>query len=257
VLKYRPKVDSVLKHKASMAGRMESSMEAMGQTMRAEITMDMDYSEKVLSQTDETTRVETELLGGKTEVNMAGMKQTIDMPTGKMVTDLDPRGQVVKLVEADLTGTDQQVMGQGSESFPNWSQFSAFPEGDIKEGDSWKGTVTIPMGPDAPTIEMSYTSKLIALTTFQDRKCAKLQTGFSAPLELDASQLGGGQGSDGNVNATLSGDILWYYDYENSVYVYGEGTVGMDMDMSMSAPNMPSGNVKTKMLLNIKTSLVP
>jgi len=232
----------------------------MGQTMRGEITVDMDYSEKALSQDEKTTRVETELLGGKSEVSFAGQQQTTDMPTGRMVADLDARGRIVKLIESDLPGADQQqLMAQGGESFPNWSQFSAFPEGDVKEGDSWSGTVEVPMGVDMPKIEMSFTSKLLALTTFQDRKCAKLQTTFSAPVDLDMSQLGvpGGDSGDGSVSATLSGNILWYYDHESSVYVYGEGTVGMDMTMSMAMPNMPSGTMTMKMLMNMKTTLVP
>jgi hypothetical protein len=259
VLRFRPKVDSVQKHKASMAGRMETTMEGMGQTMRAEMAIDMEYSEKVLSQTDDATRIETELLGGKGEITFNQQTQTMDMPTAKMVADLDAQGRVVKLIEVDMPegAMSEQLMGHGAESFPNWSQFSAFPEGDVNEGDAWSDTITIPTTPGGPEMEMTFQSKLIALTTFQSRKCAKIRTSFSAPMNLDLAELSAGDEDDaeGAMEATLQGDLLWYYDYENSIYVYGEGTIGMDMKMEMQIPNAPGGMVTTKMVMNLKTTL--
>ena len=260
VLRFRPKVGAVHRHKATMAGRMETTMEGMGQTMRAEMAIDMEYSEKALSQTEDVTRLETELLGGKGEVTLNQQTQTMDMPTAKMVADLDPQGRVVKLIEADMpeSAMSEQLMGKGAESFPNWSQFSAFPEGDVSEGDAWSDTISIPTTPGGPEMEMTFQSKLIALTTFQSRKCAKIRTSFSAPVDLDLAELSAGEEeeAEGAMTATLQGDLLWYYDYENSVYVYGEGTIGMDMKMSMQIPNVPGGMMTTKMVMNLKTTLV-
>jgi hypothetical protein len=253
MLRYAPKVGEVHKSKASMAGKVESSMAAMGQSARIEMTMEMDYAEKIVSQTDEVTRVETELLGGTVVTKMTQpmqQTQTMDMPTGRMVVDLDRRGQVVEMVEADMPGADMsQLGGQGAESFPNWSQYSAFPEEDIAEGHEWTATLEIPTAPDGPTMELELSSKLVALTTFQDRKCAKIRTQFSGPINMDASQTSGVEG--GEMTGTLQGDLLWYYDYESSVYVYGEGTMGMDMHMDMG----DMGSMTMKMLMNIKTRL--
>ena len=260
VLRYRPKVGEVQRHKATMAGRMETTMEGMGQTMRAEMTIEMEYSENALSQTEELTRLETELLGGKGEITFNQQTQTMAMPTAKMVADMDDRGRVVELIEAEMpdSGVSEQLMGKGAESFPNWSQFSAFPEGDVKEGDTWKDTIAVPTTPGGPELEMTFESRLIALTTFQSRKCAKIRTSFTAPMALDLAALSGGEEADaaGDMTANLQGDLLWYYDYENSVYVYGEGTIGMDMKMAMQIPNAPGGVVTTKMLMNLKTTLV-
>ncbi|HUU55181.1 MAG TPA: hypothetical protein VMY87_09720 [Armatimonadota bacterium] len=259
VLRFRPKVGSVQRHKASMAGRMESSMEGMGNTMRAEMTIEMDYSEKVVSQTDEATRLEAELLGGKAEITFNQQTQTMDMPTAKMVADLDARGRVVKLIEADMPDAkvSDQLLGKGAESFPNWSQFSAFPEGDVSEGDAWSDTISIPVAPDGPELELTFESKLLALTTFQSRECAKIRTSFSAPVEVDLAEFNEEAEDEGAgaMTATLQGDILWYYDHENSVYVYGEGTIGMDMKMSVEMPNIPGGTMATKMVMNLKTTL--
>ncbi|MFB3880226.1 MAG: hypothetical protein ACE149_03135 [Armatimonadota bacterium] len=258
VLRYAPKVGEVYKQKATMSGRMEMTMAALQQTMRGEITMDMDYSEKALSQTETTTRVQTELLGGKGQVKMAGQSQSIDMPTGKMVTDMDRRGQVVKVVEMDMPGTEQ-MMGPGAESLPNWSQFGALPEGDVSPKDTWTGKVTIPAGPNMPSIEMTFNCTLLDVTTFQGRNCAKIRTAFNGPFQMDLAEAEGmPPGAEGTMDATMNGSIDWYYDYDNSVYVYGEGTVGMEMTMQMAGAagaGMPEGDIKMKMLMNIKTAL--
>jgi len=255
VLRYAPKVGEVHKQKASMSGRMEMTMEALQQTMRGEIMMDMDYSEKALSQTETVTRVQTDLLGGKGTVTMAGQAQSMDMPTGKMVCDMDRRGQVVKLVEMNMPGAEQ-MMGPGAESLPNWSQFGALPEGDVAPDDTWSGKVTIPAGPSMPSIEMTFKCTLLDVTAFEGRDCAKIKTVFSGPFEMDLSQMRGvPAGAEGSVSATMQGDITWYYDYGNSVYIYGEGTVGMDMNMSMGGAAAGAGDMTMKMLMNIKTAL--
>jgi hypothetical protein len=253
VLRYSPKPGEVHKSKADMAGKVESSMPGMGQSARIELTMEMDYAEKIVSRTEGVTRVETEILGGQVVTKMTQpmqQTQTMDLPTGRVVVDLDNRGQVVKMIEADMPGADMSQFGsQGAESFPNWSQYSAFPEGDVSEGDEWAATLEVPTAPDGPTLELDLASKLIALTTFQDRKCAKIRTQFSGPMEMDMSGASGGAG--GATTGTLQGDLLWYYDYENSVYVYGEGTMGMDMQMDMGE----MGAMTMKMVMNIKTRL--
>jgi len=253
VLRYSPEPGQVRKSEANMAGKVETAMAAMGQTARIEMTMDMAYAEKIMSRSEGVSRVETEVLGGKVVTKMTQpmeQTQTTDVPTGRVVVDLDNRGRVVKMVEADMPGADMSQFGaQGAESFPNWSQYSSFPEGDIKEGDEWTATLEIPTAPDGPTLNLDLTSELVALTTFQDRKCAKIRTRFSGPMEMDMSGVSGGQG--GATTGTLQGDVLWYYDYENSVYVYGEGTIGMDMQMDMGE----MGAMTMKMVMNIKTRL--
>ena len=258
VLRYAPKVGEVTKHRASMAGRMETEMAGMGPAMRVEMTMSMEYSEKAVSATEETTRVETRLLGGNATMKMNGESHTEGLPSGRMVADMDRRGRVVRVVEADFGGEEMaQAMAPGSDAFPNWSQFAAFPEGDVEVDDSWTDELEIPTAPEGPELKLTFTSRLLALTTFQDRKCAKLRSSFEGPMKFDMSDVNvpGGQGGEGSMEATLQGDMLWYYDYENSVYVYGEGSIGMDMTMSMPMPEGESGSMTTKMVMNVKTTL--
>lgn len=258
VLRYQPKVGVVYKHKATMAGRMESSAEGMGQSMRVEMTVSVDYSEKALSKTEEATRLETRLLGGTATVRMGEDSQTTDVPTGRMVADVDRRGRLVNLVEAEF-GEDltQELMGMGAGTSSNWAQFAAFPEGDVKVDDSWTDTATIPAALGSPELTLTFTSRLLALTTFQDRKCAKLRTSFQGPVKFEVPQIGlpAEEEAEAAMEATLQGDILWYYDYENSVYVYGEGSVGMDMKMPVPMPDTPGGTMTTKLLMNVKTAM--
>lgn len=255
VLRFQPKVGDTHRHKLSMSGRM--TMEMMGETMRGEVTAEMNYAEKALSREDDVTRQQTEILGGTVSVAMGPQSETVDLPTGRIVADIGSRGQLVELVEAEFEGeAPQPFMGSGPESMSTSFHYGAFPEGDVKEGDTWSDTISMPLSPEGPEVEMTFTSELLALTTFQSRKCAKIRTSFDAPLDIDMAELGipSGEEESGTVQATLKGDMLMYYDYENSLYVYGEGTMGIDMSMAM--PDMPGGDVTTKMIMNLKMAMV-
>ncbi len=256
VLRFQPEVGDTHRYKLSMSGRM--TMEMMGETMRGETTAEMDYAEKALSREGDVTRHQTELLSGTVSMTMAGQSETMDLPTGRLVADIDSRGKLVEMVEADFEGQamQQPFMGSGPESMSTSFHYGAFPEGDVKEGDTWSDTISMPLSPDGAEVEMTFTSELLALTTFQSRKCAKIRTSFNAPLDMDMAELGVPSGDDesGAMQATLKGDMLMYYDYENSLYVYGEGTMGMDMSMPM--PDMPGGDMTTKMIMNLKMAMV-
>ncbi len=250
VLKFQPAVGSAQKQKATMAGRIETSMEGLGQMMRMELVSEMNYQQKALSQTDDVTRVETKMLGGKASVKFGEQSQSVDMPEGKIVADIDRRGRLTKLVEMDMKDQQSQQM-MGADALGNWSQFAAFPAGDINVGDTWADKITTPSSA-GPELTLDLNSKLLSLETFQGRKCAKIRTTFSGPMTYDLATMG----QQGAMNATLQGDMVWYYDYDNSVYVYGEGTVGMDMSMSSEAPGMPAGAMTSKMIVNVKLALV-
>jgi hypothetical protein len=261
VLRFEPKVGETHRHKLTISGRM--TMEMMGEEMRVETTAEVDYAEKALSREGDVTQYETELLGGElTMVNetLGGQTQTIDTPAGRVVAEYDGRGRLVKVVEHEFEGqvSEQPLMGSGPESMATSSHYGSFPEGDVKEGDVWSDTIVMPLAPDGPEVEMEFTSELLALTTFQSRKCAKIRTSFSAPLAVDATDFGvPASGEDaGGVEATLQGDVVMYYDYENSLYVYGQGTVGMDMNIAMAEAEMPGGDMTMKMIMNLKMVMV-
>jgi hypothetical protein len=136
------------------------------------------------------------------------------------------------------------------------SHYGSFPEGDVKEGDTWSDTISVPWAPGGSEVEVTCSTELLALTTFQNRKCAKIRISFSSPMEMDLAELGMPVGEEGSgaMQGVLKGDLLTYYDYENSLYVYSEGTVGMEGQMSVS--DMLGGVMETKTIMNLKMVMV-
>jgi hypothetical protein len=231
----------------------------MGHAISVQTTGTIDYAEKALSREDGLTRCETERLGGSIELTQGGQSQIVDLPSARSVADVDSRGRVVKTVEVESEReTDEHsLMGAGPESMPTSSHYATLPEGDVKEGDTWSDTISVPWAPGGSEIEVTCSMELLALTTFQSRKCAKIRISFDGPVELDLAELGmpAGEEGAGAMEAVLKGDILTYYDYENSLYVYSEGTVGMDGQMTM--PGMPGGGVmEMKTIMNLKEVMV-
>jgi hypothetical protein len=255
VLRYEPKEGSVRKYKASMAGRMQTSMGEIGDGLQMEMTVEQRYEEKVLARTENGVKAETKLVSGEVTVDVNGQSQTIATPAGRVVTEMDDRGRVLKLVEVDFesaTGLSQFGGGSG-ENFPNWSQFGAFPEGDVEVGDSWTDTLSVPTPSGGMSLELTFTSRLLKLEARKGHQCAKIQTSFEGPMKFDLPE---GAGAEASLEATLGGEMLWYYDYENSVYVYGEGAIEMSMTMSMPMPGDAGGEMTTKARMNIKTAVV-
>ena len=257
VLRYAPEEGSVTKYQASMAGRMQASLPGVGDTMQMEMTTTLRYDETTLAKTEKGMKIETALVSGEMVVDVNGQSQAVSMPAWRVVTEMDDRGRVLELVEVDVGGQDplSQLPGQGRDSFPNWSQFGAFPEGDVSVGDSWTDTVKIPTPGGGPMLELTFTSRLEGLETKQDRKCAKIRTAFEGPMHLNLAELGVSEdGAEGSLDATLAGEMLWHYDYENSVYAYGEGAIEFSMQMSVPMPEGMGGEMTTKVRMNVKTA---
>jgi len=251
VLRYAPKVGVVTKHKVTLAGRTVASMEGMPQTMGLEITGTTFYTVKALSETPDRVRLETAVTGGKVTMKIDDGSQTQDIPKAKTVVELDRRARVVEVIEADAGGGASPEDVMSAQNWANLSSFGALPEGDVKVGETWSEEAKIPTGADGPEITLNLTSRLLDLTTYQGRKCAKIRTSLKGPISFKT-----GDSESQSIEAMLSGQIVWYYDYENSVDVGGQGTVGMDMKMSASGPGMPGMEMTTKMLMNLKMTLM-
>jgi hypothetical protein len=256
VLRFRPEIGATHRYKVTMSGRTNTEM--MGHAISVQTTGTIDYAEKALSREDDVTRYEKQQLGGSIELTQGGQSQTMDLPGGRSVVDVDSRGRVVEIVEAESEGeTDEQpLMGFGPESMVTSSHYGSFPEGDVKKGDTWSDTISVPWAPGGSEVDVTCSVELLALTTFQSRKCAKIRISFDGPVEMDLTELGMPAGEEGpaTMEGVLKGDLLTYYDYENSLYVYSEGTVGMDAQISMSG--MPGGAMEMKTIMNLKMAMV-
>ena len=258
LLRYHPKVGVATKHKFTMAGRTEVTAPGMPEPMRMEMETVMHSLTKALSETPDTVKVETRVLESSVNLNVAGQTQTQPIPEMRLVSQMDRRGRTVKVEEADmgdLAGAPQMMAG-GPETWGNWASFSAFPEKDVKTGAKWLDELSLASIPGMQGMIVKSTSELLALTTFQGRKCAKIRTVFEAPLNLDLSAMAGPgeEEVEGSTEGLMNGDLLWYYDYENSVYAYAEGTMGLTMSMNMGGPMGGSGT--TKVVMNMKMTLV-
>ena len=254
LLRYSPTVGKTVKHKVSAAGRTEASVEGMPEPMRMELGGSIQYTEKALSETADTVRVETRVTGGKFTMTAAGQSESQQVPQGKFVADMDRRGRMVKAIETDLGGKSGALdfMSGGAGSWSSFTNFSAFPEGDVKAGDIWSDEIKIPAAEGGPEINLTVNSRLLEIAPYQGRNCAKIHTEFKGPLSFKAP---GGEPDSGTMEATLGGKLDWYYDYDSSVYVTGEGSIAIDMKMAMAGPEMSGVQMTTKMLMNVKLAL--
>ena len=258
VLRYAPTVGEVHRYEVEAAGSFEMTMGAEGQSSPTQTTVEVQCEQRALSQTGAITRLQTNLLGGKGTRKWEGETEPVDVPTGRAVVEVDRRARITKLVEMNVEGTDaSQDLAPWAEALSSWSQFAALPEGDVNVGDSWTDTFLIALPHGMPRIKMSVKSQLLDLTSLQGRECAKIRTTFGGPLELEGSDMGP-FGSVGPTTGKLQGDLTWYYDYANSIFVAGEGSGGMDMSRSMQGilgPGVSDGTFGTKMLMNVKIAL--
>jgi hypothetical protein len=101
-------------------------------------------------------------------------------------------------------------------------------------------------------------SQLLDLAEYMGRRCARIRTTFDGPLESGAESLG----PFGNVEATtgrVQGDLIWQYDWENSVLVAGEGSGSMEESRLLEGilgPGMPDRTVvSTKEQVKLRIAL--
>jgi hypothetical protein len=260
VLRYAPKVGEVHRYEVKAAGSFEMTMGAEGQNSPTQTTAEVQCEQRALSQTGDVTRLQTDLLGGKTTTKCDDQTQSGEAPSGKVVVEVDRRGRVAKVVEMVLDGKEvSQEQGPWAEFLSKWSQCCALPEGDVEVGDTWADTFTNSLPAGGPRIKVSIKSQLLDVTTFQGRQCAKIRTTFSGPVELEGEDMGP-FGSVGPTTGKLEGDLTWYYDYANSIFVGGEGSGGLEMSRFLEGilgPGMPDHTaVSTKMLMTVKIALL-
>jgi hypothetical protein len=259
VLRYAPKVGEVHRYEVTAAGAFEMTIEALGQTSRTESGAEVQCEQRALSQTGDVTRLQTDLLGGKSTTKCDDQTESGEAPSGKVVVEVDRRARVTRLVEMNLEGKDaSQEVGPWAEFLSKWSQCCALPEGDVEVGDTWADTFTNSLPAGGPRIKVSIKSQLLDVTTFQGRQCAKIRTTFSGPVELEGEDMGP-FGSVGPTTGKLEADLTWYYDYANSIFVGGEGSGGLEMSRFLEGilgPGMPNRTgVSTKMQTNVKIAL--
>lgn len=242
LLRYRPKINALTKHRIAADGTLTASSEETGQITEMEVTAHVDCREKALSDTAETTRVETRWIRGVVTAKTNGQVRTEQLATRRSVVEMDQRKRLLEIVEQDSQAGGEPGDPVGA-ALKAWAgllgRLGALPEGDVAVGDFWSDELTFPA--PAPStddilpriphdfgVEMlappggfgrvvSARSELLALTTFQGRKCAKIRTSFEGCSAPDLSEPATPTG-----DVTFQGHLLRYYDYENAVEIYRE-----------------------------------
>ncbi len=265
VLRFKPEVNSIVKHKVTMSGRTEMTNDMMPQPMRMGMAMVMTSRQKILGKTDQGLKVQTTTSDGKMTMTFEGLegmgdaeggKQSQKLPDSKMVAIMDERGRLQQIVSSDMPGASDMPLS--NDTLASLSGMTGFPEGDVKVNDTWTDEMKIPASEGTPEINLSVNSRLLELLTYEGRQCAKIRTSFKGPMSFDLSQMAGKAGSNasGTMEATLQGTFTQYYDYAHSVWVGGDGQMTMSMTMNVSAQGVDTGPMNMKMAMNIKMQMV-
>jgi hypothetical protein len=259
VLRFKPKVNSIVKHKVTMSGRMEMTNDMFPEPMRVQMSMVATERQKVLGETPEGMKVHTTTSGGRVTSSGEGTEGgegSQKIPDTTTVTIVDERGRVKQVVSSDVGGKGASDPFS-NEALMSLANFATFPEGDVKPDDTWSDQLNIPGSGEMPEMDLSVNSRLLELLTYQGRQCAKVRTSFKGPMSFDMSQMPGvPEGMSGAMEATLQGTFTQYYDYVNSIWVGGDGQMTMSMTMNMSAQGANTGPMMMKMVMNMKTQMV-
>ena len=264
-LVYKPKVGETVQHKVMLAGRLSvtASDPELASVLdeRGEMTATIHYSAVPASQSDDATVVEIRMLDGQAVVKTESGTETVGLGTltAKLTADRRLETSDVEFeTEEDFTETSEEAYSV-LDGFPllagDWWELVDvlyLPAGDVSTGAQWQyeDREDLP-SESAPPLVVKYT--LLDLTTHAGRKCAKIRASWRYEFtDMKMEEGGEGEESDAMTASGLhTGDYLFYYDYENSVCAYTEGSTGMEMTAAMPS----EGTVSMKALVNVKTTL--
>ena len=266
-LVYKPKVGETVQHKVMLAGRLSVTASdpelAAFADQRGEMSATIRYSAVPTSQSDDSTVVEIRMRDGKAVVKTESGTETVDLGTltAKLTTDRRlETGEANFESEEDFTETSDEAYSV-LDGFPllagDWWELVDvlyLPTGDVSEGAEWQyeDTEDLP-SESAPPVVVKY--KLLDLTTHEGRKCAKIRASWRYEFSDMKMEEEGEEELDAmTASGVHTGDYLFYYDYENSVCAYTEGSTGMEMTATM--PSLSGeGTVSMKALVNVKATL--
>jgi hypothetical protein len=262
LLRYRPKVGTVTKHRLQVSSRMSFSEEPEQhylRAIRAEVSASLEYTQEILSETEDGVRVQTRLSSSEAKVTANDVTETASLGSFRVAQDVDqlrsPSGGYAEC-EDDYTDVSDETYEVLVECYltlgewADWLDILQFDKAEVGVGETWQKEASYigPFGVLPP--ETVVRSRLVELTTMEGRKCAKIETSLDAPLHEDLQETGAPEGL--TLQRALRFDLVWHYDYENSVTVLMEGSIteeGLFSD--------PSGRTgQGKVVMNVKDALL-
>ncbi len=262
-LRFKPKIGEERRYKLLVSGRQEVSehgQDGAASRSKRELRASIEYVCKALSAAEDRTRVETRLLKGAATVQFGDRTEAVDLPPYRRVTDVDCRRGVHDVREHfdvddmpcwELPAEVMNAVSILEVACGTWtSHFEQLrlPAAEVEVGGTWADEKRPAEG---TTNGSRFT--LEELTTRSGHKCAKIRArwrdrfsrtgppkGVDVPPEYGYLYVAEGQ---------HTGEILWYYDYENSTDIHVEGSVGYEV-------SQPAFSSTSRSVLNFKVTLV-
>jgi len=237
MLRYTPKVGAKVSYDETQTSTTDATM--AGKPVHSQTTMHMTVTYTVKAKAPKGVRAEMAMRNASMSMTMPGAKQpmTQKMPDTTTAMVIDERGHI----EREKTGgKGPQAMGAGDDPLTAVIGFSLLPNKEVKPGETWTDTLESKSAGMAPGMKVTFTSRLVELTTYQGRRCAKLNTTLKGTIS-------GGMGP-----GTIQGQGTEYYDYENSVWMGGEAKMTMTMKFSAPQGKGPGGSMVTKITGTMK-----
>jgi hypothetical protein len=235
ILQYRMQENPNLKYQVGNDFTM--NMEIMGQPVEIKAQDTLNFSARFKEATDTGFRLGMTIDGmtmditgpqGSTKPDMGGViGQTFDMT-------LSPLGK-----EGDLAGAEaikyEVAPGQEYNLAPKFeAHFPDLPDRPVKIGDTWPSSDHIKEGSSKETIHIRLESvnTLEGFETIDGRTCARIKADVTGRLE--------GTGKEGAMDLVFDGDIkatdIWYFDYQQGVFVGMNSTGTADGTIKGSGP---------------------
>jgi hypothetical protein len=228
-LRYKAKVGDVARYTYAETSRTQTAFD--GEQSRSEDTVTELIIQKITNVDGDVFTIEEKSTKRKSVSKSDDEEpETTRLPDETTVTRIDAQGR---------NRSDEANGGDASDCFDYiadaaFGEIGAFPERDIKAGDSWSDDTEITCGQSA-SVKLRYTRTLVALETYQGHECAKIETKFGMAMEFSPDWLGIDEAAVTAFTGTLrfSGSITTWFDYaagneiadEATLKAVGEGSV--------------------------------
>ncbi len=262
-LRFKPKVGLETKHKLMVSARVEMpdlTEEGNFEQARGEATAHIEFTRKALSETDDETLMEIRCTSAKASVKSDEVTEEVDLGLYRAVEHVNRQRESGETEEqegvdppesASEACTTLSGLQLGCGMWASLLEELRLPQEAVEPGATWKHEVAISEFGDHET---TYTYKLEELTTVSGHKCARIRVKWRNQWQLKESDLKDLVEDDtlvgtGDTKGIQTGDLVWLYDYENSIDFRLEGSIGRE------TTNSTLGSTE-KTLMNIKLVLV-
>lgn len=270
-LRYQWKTGQQTTCRSSIAAAATVQMPFMEESLKMQMRGSITCHQKITKVEPEgIAEIENRIEPSSFSMSANGEDQKMPFPAETTVLRMSPRGKVLSISgaasgeESEVTEKSPHAKGlDANQVFRNGAGL-VFPEEDLKPGQTWTEECTLPIGPEQ-SVKVKCNGKLVDLVEVQGMKCAKLEATIVFPLALDfpgeSSSMPSEAGAESQGYTKLTSTI--YFDYEQGLVVFSQGTITAAMQYSMSPPAGAAEagvegtdmSMSMKLKMNVKTTL--